>query len=535
MKGIPSEEHGFVHLLQTLFLIGLLAFAALAIAAPAIQLFKFSIMPHRDLWWHISAADEFSRTQKFGKDPFYENAPPFTNFGLIDLMNGVIARAVDCPARTVCAITFLVGEMVFLLVAFWIGWSVGGGSIAGGLSVWACWTFSKIIFPYHLALILVYLLYVSIWGPSNESGKLAIRSWRETGLCGAIWRGACLGLSFAIHPFVGSFAALVVAISVAIDFCLRLHYGTNKRNSLKILLLFSVAFIIAAPWILFQARLRPFLGAHNEHNLIPPVETWTSKASYAPLLYWVALYTFLIGTVTAIRRSLEWRAYLCLGLALLATFVPWTFHYLANVTSIYFPPRLPLFFPYGVVAAMVPLAVSGLWISRRRFLAIVTVLAFTLLTLVYGYQNIRVEAFRFFQSEGDTPYDYLVRELGANWHGRCVLSDPVTSYFARGMLGCYVIVVPAGDASAAAPHTVRKQIALDALRDGPAILDKAGLAVDAVLLDKKRTYLPEYFLEYPGFRDFMSLDYRQVQITWALKGWHKKIETANCILLMRDK
>jgi hypothetical protein len=103
------------------------------------------------------------------------------------------------------------------------------------------------------------------------------------------------------------------------------------------------------------------------------------------------------------------------------------------------------------------------------------------------------------------------------------------------MLGCYVIVVPAGDASATAPHTVRKQIALDALCNGPTILDKAGLAVDAVLLDKKRSYLPEYFSEYPGFRDFMALDYRQVQVTWSHQGWHKKMETANCILLTRDR
>ena len=56
-----------------------------------------------------------------------------------------------------------------------------------------------------------------------------------------------------------------------------------------------------------------------------------------------------------------------------------------------------------------------------------------------------------------------------------------------------------------------------------------------VLLDKKRAYLPEYSSEYPGFRDFMALDYRQVQITWGLQGWHKKLETANCILLTRDR
>lgn len=115
MKDIPSEEYEFVCFLRILFLIGVLAFAALAIAVPAIQLFKFSVMPHRDLWWHISAADEFSRTQKFGKDPFYEDAPPFTNFGLIDLINGDIARMLDCQARVVCVATFLLGEIIFLL------------------------------------------------------------------------------------------------------------------------------------------------------------------------------------------------------------------------------------------------------------------------------------------------------------------------------------------------------------------------------------------------------------------------------------
>ena len=536
MKHIPSEEHVFIRLLRRLFLISVLMFATLAVGAPAVQLFKFSVMPYRDLWWHISAADEFSRTQEFGKDPFYEHAPPFTNFGLIDWMNGSATRVLGYEARSVCAITFLLGETIFLLVAFWIGWSVGGSSVAGGLSVLACWTFSKIIFPYHLTLILVYLLYVSIWGPNNASGKLAIRTWRETGLWGAIWRGACLGLSFAIHPFAGTFAVLVVAISMAITYFSRFRDGTNEHNTLKILVFFLVAFIVAAPWILFQARLRPLLVAHNEHNLIPAVETWTSKASYAPLLYWVALYAFLIGTVATMRRSLEWRFYMNLGLALLATFAPWTFHHIANLTSIYFPPRLPLFFPYGVVAAMMPLAVMGMWASRKRFsFAAVPILGSTFLMLVYGYRSIRVETYRFFKSEGGTPYDYLGAELRGDWHGRCVLSDPLTSYFARGMLGCYVIVVPAGDASATAPHTVRTQIALDALRNGPAVLDRAGLAVDAILLDKKRSYLPEYFSEYPGFRDFMTLDYRQVQIAWSLQGWHKKMETANCILLTRDR
>ena len=536
MKHIPFEEHGFVRLLRTLFLIGVLVFATLAVGAPAVQLFKFSVMPYRDLWWHISAADEFSRTREFGRDPFYDHAPPFTNFGLIDLMNGSVARVLGWQARSVCAVTFLLCEMIFLLVAFWIGYSVGGGGVAGGLSVLACWTFSKIIFPYHLALILVYLLYVSIWGPNNASGKLAIRTWRETGLWGATWRGACLGLSFAIHPFAGTFAALVIAISVASTYFLRFPDGRSEGNSLKILLLFLVAFIVAAPWILFQARLLPLLSVHNEHNLIPAVETWTSKARYAPLLYWVALYAFFIGTVSTMRRSQEWRAYMCLGLALLATFAPWAFHHIASLASIYFPPRLPLFFPYGVVAAMIPLAVTGMWASMRRFLlAALPILVCTLLLLVYGYRRIRLETYRLFQSEGGTPYDYLAPELGGDWHGRCMLSDPVTSYFARGMLGCYVIIVPAGDASATAPHTVRKQIALDALHNGPTILDKAGLAVDAVLLDKKRTYLPEYFSEYPGFRDFMTLDYRQVQIAWSLQGWHKKMETANCILLTRDR
>jgi hypothetical protein len=335
---------------------------------------------------------------------------------------------------------------------------------------------------------------------------------------------------------VGTFAVLVVVISVAIIYFFRLRDGTNEGDARKILVLFLVAFIVAVPWILFQARLRPLLGAHNEHNLIPAVETWTSKASYAPLLYWVALYAFLIGTDPAVRRSLAWRAYMFLGLALLATFAPWIFHHVASLTSIYFPPRLPLFFPYGVVAAMMPLAVTGMWASTKRFfLAAIPILGCTLLMLVYGYRGIRVEVYRLFKSEGGTPYDYLASELNGDWHGRCVLSDPLTSYYARGMLGCYVVVVPGADASATAPHTVRKQIAIDALRNGPAVLDKAGLTVDAVLLDKKRAYLPEYFSEYPGFRDFMTLDYRQVQITWSLQGWHKKMETANCILLIRDK
>jgi hypothetical protein len=361
-------------------------------------------MPYRDLWWHVSVADEFSRTQEFGRDPFYDHAPPFASFGLIDLMNGSVARILGCQARSVCAVTFLLCEMIFLLVAFWIGWSIGGSSVAGGLSVLACWTFSKIIFPYDFALILVYLLYVSIWGPNNGSGKLAIRTWRETGHWGATWRGACLGLSFAIHPFAGAFAALVIAISVARPYFFRFRDGKRESNSLKILLLFLVAFIVAAPWILFQARLLPLLGVHNEHNLIPAVEAWTSKARYAPLLYWVALYAFLVSTVTMMRRSREWWAYMCLGLVLLATFTPWTFHHIAGLTSIYFPPRLPLFFPYGVVAAMIPVAVTGMWVSVRRFyLAALPILVCTLLLLGYGYQRVRVEIYRLFQSEGGTP------------------------------------------------------------------------------------------------------------------------------------
>jgi len=515
--------------LRLFFLIGTFLFITLTIAMPAIQLLKFHVMPYRDLWWHISAADEFSRTGEFGKDPFYEHAPPFTSFGMIDLMNGILARAFGCQTRSVCTVTFLLGETSFLLVAFWIGWSVGGGSVAGCLSVLACWIFSRMIFPYHLALILVYLLYVSIWGPSNAQGKLAIHTWRETGLWGATWRGTCLGLSFAIHPFAGAFALLVIVFSMAI-----IRYS-QTRGYLKISLLFLVALIFAAPWILFQSRLRPLLSVYNEHNLIPAIETWTNKSRYVPLLYWIAMYGFLVGTVATIRKSLEWWAYLCLGLVLLATFTPWVFHHLAEVTSIYFPPRLPLFFPYGIVAAMIPLAVTDLWTSGKRFLAALPVAAVTLLMLVYGYQGIRVETYRLLQSEGGTPYDYLAREIGADWHGRRVLSDPVTSYFARGMLGCYVIAVPAGDASALAPHRVRTQTALDALRGGPDILNRAGLVVDAVLLDKRRTYLPEYYSEYPGFRDFMALDYGQVELRWQMQGWHKKIETANCILLTRDK
>jgi hypothetical protein len=536
MKQMSSEQYVSFRLLRTLFLTCVLLFAMLTVAAPAIQLFRFYTMPYRDLWWHISAADEFSRTQEFGRDPFYERAPPFTNFGLIDLINGGVALTLGCQARSVCAVTFLLGEAIFLLIAFWIGWSVGGSSVTGGLSVVACWIFSKMIFPYDLGLILVYLLYVSMWGPSNASGKLALRRWRDAGLWGAIWRGTCLGLSFAIHPFAGAFGALVIAITVSIDYYSRFREGAKERNSLKIILLLLAAFIVAAPWILFQVRLRPFLGILNEHNLIPAVETWANKGRYLPLFYWFALYAFLIGVAPGIRRSLQWRSYMCLGTVLLVTYTPWIFHRLVALTSIYFPPRLPLFFPYGVVAAMMPLAVISMLTSRKRFpLATVSVVACTFLMVAYGYRKVRVESYRFFQSEAGTPYDYLARDLKGNWHGRYVLSDPVTSYFARGMLGCYVIVVPAGDASAAAPHRVRTQIALDALRNGPSVLDRAGLTLDTVLLDKKRTYLPEYFSEYPNFRGFMALDYGQVQIVWGQQGWHKTMETANFILLARDK
>ena len=235
--------------LRRLFLIGVFAFAALTIAAPAIQLFKFRVTPYRDLWWHVSAADEFNRTGQFAKDPFYEHAPPFTNFGLVDLTNGFIARVFGCQARTVCGITFLLGEAIFLLLAFWIGWSAGGSGAAGGLSVLACWTFSRIIFPYHFAIMLVYLLYASFWGPCNSVGKLVIGNWRETGPWGAIWRGACLGLAFAIHPFAGAFAVLVLAVRLIATF-------RHEKEPAKIVLLFLVAFIVAAPWILFQARLR---------------------------------------------------------------------------------------------------------------------------------------------------------------------------------------------------------------------------------------------------------------------------------------
>jgi len=82
-----------------------------------------------------------------------------------------------------------------------------------------------------------------------------------------------------------------------------------------------------------------------------------------------------------------------------------------------FPPRLPLFFPYGVVAAMIPLAVTACW--HRGGVLLSSRIHFRVCTSCAG---LRVSAHAgrdlpLSPKRGGTPYDYLALELGKDGMG----------------------------------------------------------------------------------------------------------------------
>lgn len=103
--------------------------------------------------------------------------------------------------------------------------------------------------------------------------------------------------------------------------------------------------------------------------------------------------------------------------------------------------------------------------------------------------------------------DDLLRLRPLKLDGVTVLSDPYTSYFARGMLGVRPLVVPAGVASPAVDHDTRELLACAALKSGTL----PGFLADArAIIVERRNGLTQWFTgETPEI----------IRARWIAKNW----------------
>jgi hypothetical protein len=184
--------------------------------------------------------------------------------------------------------------------------------------------------------------------------------------------------------------------------------------------------------------------------------------------------------------------------------------------------RLPQLFPYGLVAALCCVNVmdrNQLAPMARRILVGISILALggvVVLGCRIGLQH-RYLALTHDYDRHSHEYLYL---LGADgWRGNVVLSDPFTSYFARGILGCYAVTVPPGHASPAINYREKDRLAKRFLSGGPVELE--GFHVDKVLINKRVTPV------------FAGASVDSMLAAWTNQGWRITVSSADAIVLTR--
>lgn len=525
----------------------LLLFVVFTIGCAAYVVLHDHVVLNRftDSWWHVAAADEYAKTGVFAKDPFFEDVPPFAQFGLTEFLCAKVSAWTGADTSRVFPLLVAVNAAVFLCAAFLAGYRLGGNAVAGCVSAlsWAIvypgHTLIGLGFPFNTAVALFALLFVS-WDWSHGP--------RSPARLGLAWRGVLLGILFDLHVFVGLAGGAVAGlwflwqlISVA-----RAGEGgeagpSRGRPLMKWLLgavVFAVpALVLAWRWILLHYSLRAFLGVSNAHEKTTyPVEIPDVLTLGGGLLV-LLLLLFLQrgrpepavdeGAAAPDRGPTPARLLplLVLGSVLLLFCLPPFNGFVRAHTSWYMAKRIPRLFCLGPVLGAGAVAIlSAGWRARLRIAAKAAVIILVLgMTLPAAKTWLLLQAYLARQNDYDEHvFGYLARELPdrEQWEGKTVLADPNTSYLLRGMLKARVLTVIPGEASPAIDYAPRHALVKDALRRGPIAL--GGRRVDAVVLDIRNS----------ATRSFAERPVADIVDTWTGQGWLAARETEEFILIL---
>jgi hypothetical protein len=502
---------------------------------------------YRDSWWHIAAADEYQRTGVFGKDPFYKQAPPFVLFGLMDAANAKLSALTGWPPRITFLRLYSLNTLILLGAAFLTGYRLFRNPVAGlvssaGVSIFCLteWPFGS-GFQFVTAVSLLGLFCVNLWSrPSRASHTTPSPVGHTTddavtvpprGFClRALWNGIFLGIIFDLQVFVGLVGVLIVVLTAVVDSlgCLLRKDRQRFRASLATYALMAVGFLaVAWPWLWLQWRALPYLD--NPHKLLHMAQR--SRYLTAMLIGDVLLAAHLIWRRQCRQTHPLPTPFLWLAAVLLVLSTPVGLWMIGRVSAPFLADRIPQLFPFGVVVAALYMQCRELVGANRRTLAagvgLLALIALAVTPVTYGRCRFCVGMLRRARTEyRQHPYAFLVDDLGTGWHDKVILSDPYTSFFARGFIGSYAVGTVMWQSSSAVDDLAKYEVARRALLHGPSQLN--GLPVDAVVVEKDSH---AFLQDDPFTHMFADISANQVVEVWTNQGWRVARETANLFLL----
>jgi len=502
-----------------------------------------------DAWWHIAAAEEYARTGVFAKDPFFKEAPPFAQFGLMEFANARITHVASSQPEAVYVLLIAVQAAVFLLATFAAGTLAAGRAWGGAV----CMGVSAAMFGHHgviglglpivTALGLWTLLCAILWRKREASiaarnrqssfGGLAMTSGITTGdfrCLEATLPGLLAGAIFDLHAFAGVASVVAVAVTYGGEGVRDMRYRRTRLDGLCRLgsnaALFAVPFLLLAwPWIVHHAALRPVLARHNAHLTMGTGIAWRPVFPILVGLAILGLGAWIRGRFGASERPVSrFLPYGLLAATLLLLCLPPVNGLIRQRMGGFMAERVPAFFPLGLVTAVGVRAMTSARIGRlaRGGLVLVVLgLAGVFAMPGAGKAALLQRYLTLGQDYEQHPQQHLraAAELGLG--GATVLSDPWTSYHARGLLGAYAVTVPAGHASPAVDYEARDHAARTALAHGPAAV--AGFNVNAVIVNKRNDRTER----------FCGVATEEIPPRWQASGWDVVLETAELAVLMQ--
>jgi len=475
-----------------------------------------------DSWWHIAAADEYLRTGNFAGDPFVQNAPPFAQFGLVEYANASISRLTGADTKQVFVFLVAFNVMVVLVSSFLAGYRLNGSVIEGCVCA-VTWPFvysrHGIIgfgLSFFAALSLLFLLMVLCW-----SGESFLKGGKRS----ALWMGLILGVTFDLHAFVGLVGCVVAGVAFGLELS-RVKTGrrsTDVESSYQLVLkaaLFGLAFLaVSWRWILLHISLRPALNAINEH--VRP--EYAVQIGYVfVLLGGLVMLALIILVRVEGGRGGGLLSCFVLGCALLVMCLPFVNRLIGEYTSWYMARRIPKLFPLGVVLAYAYSHLADTLRNRRLAPANLCIALLGAALVMPSFRNQALLHLHLCRTHDFDRHSHecLTESMERTFSGKTILSDPVTSYYARGMIGSYAVTVPAGHASPAVDYKAMDRKARNALAGGPDKLK--GMRVDAVIVNKQNDATAK----------FSRKAYNEILRAWIGGGWRATIDTADLTVLV---
>lgn len=262
-----------------------------------------------------------------------------------------------------------------------------------------------------------------------------------------------------------------------------------------------------------QERGEGIWKAGKEEAGLP--EFLSSKLDRSP---WFAKCLYVPGNA---HRLACWLA--AFGLLLLLLCVPSIHWIVGRATSRFMAARVCSFFPLGVAVLVGVMACFGSGTRRWGRVAIGVCLAILAVTffLPRAWHVARLQYYLLRTEDYDAhPFEHLRQSPGRPFDGNLVLSDPWTSYFARGMIGTYAVSVPSGHASPAVDYDARDEFAKRALAEGPSAL--GGRPVAAVFVNQRNDVTAA----------FAGCAADEIVRVWTAGGWQVTADTPEVTVLV---